>query len=61
MGPLLPKRTFHRVASASGLSWAGVTMKAQGAQGRAALGARESGGDDRHSKAGPGHCAALRV
>eukprot|EP00969_Alexandrium_andersonii_P003113 134379-Alexandrium_andersonii.AAC.1 len=36
-------------------------MKAQGVQRRTALGARESGSDDRHSQAGPCHSAVLGV
>eukprot|EP00969_Alexandrium_andersonii_P259536 11476324-Alexandrium_andersonii.AAC.1 len=36
-------------------------MKAQGVQRRAALGARESGSDDRHGQAGPCHGAVLGV
>eukprot|EP00969_Alexandrium_andersonii_P101868 4496100-Alexandrium_andersonii.AAC.1 len=55
VGPFLPEGSLDNVVAASGLSWAGVRMKAQVAQCRATLGARESGADDWRGQPGPSH------
>eukprot|EP00969_Alexandrium_andersonii_P241235 10651531-Alexandrium_andersonii.AAC.1 len=52
---------FDNVVATPGLSWAGVRMKAQGVQCGTTLGARKSGRNDRHGKAGPSHGAVLGV